>query len=150
MPTTTARRDLRTGLFALGTDFMSANPTLMQRAYKRRPPGFSTGNLPALYIGALNEQVRHDSGLRDRDFEAQIGLVFTPLGSEAEVADDVDTTVDYFLDYVTTHPRAAGSNTVLQVTSVRDVELDMDDVVYPTALVTLAYLVQEGRSRTGA
>jgi hypothetical protein len=147
--TTTARRDIRSGLVALGEDFKSANPTLLQRVYPRRPRGF-TGDLPALYVGSLNEQVRHDSGLRQRTFLPQIGLVCHPTGSDTEVADEVDTLVDYFMDYVTTHPRAAGSNSLVEITEVRDVELEMDEVVYPTGLVVLNYLVLEGRSRAGA
>lgn len=149
MPTTTARRDIRAGLLLLGEDFKSANPTLLYRTYSRRPRGF-TGDLPALYVGALNETVTHSSGLRGRTFDPQIGLVCHPTGSDAEVADEVDTLVDAFMDYVTLHPRAAGSNTLVEITSVRDVELEMDEVVYPTGLVTLSYLVAEGRSRAGA
>lgn len=149
MPTTTVRRDLRDGLVNAGNDFKSINPTLLQRVYPRRPPGF-TGDLPAMYVGAMNEpNITHSAGVRSRTFDVQAVLVFNTLGSEEEVSDEQDTLVDYFLDYLTTHPRAAGSNYVLQPTSVRDVEIDIDEVPYPASVVNVQLLSAEGRSRSG-
>lgn len=148
MTTTTVRRDLRAGLVNAGADFKNQNPTLLLRVYERRPTGF-TPDLPALYVGSLNETIIHTAGIRPRTFDAQAVLVGNPTGSPDEIADEVDTLVDYFLDYLTTHPRAAGSNYVLQPTSVRDVELEVDDVVYPSAVVGIQLLASEGRSRNG-
>jgi hypothetical protein len=149
MPTTSVRRDLRSGLVAAGEEFRSINPTLLQRTHHRRPKGF-TGDLPAMYVGALNEQIVHDAGTRGRTFDAQAVLVFRSTGSEEEVADDVDTTTDYFLDFLTTHPRAGGSNYLLQPTSTRDIELEIDETPYPAVVVGIQLIALEGRSRTGA
>ncbi len=149
MPTTTARRDITTGLVNLGEDFKSANPTLLQRVYPRRPGGFA-GDLPALYIGAKNEALRHDSGTRMRVLEPQLVLVGNPLGSLNEMTDEMDTLVDTFIDYLTLHPHAGGSNSNIEPVGVRDVELEMDDVVYPTAVIDCRFEVLEGRSRAGA
>lgn len=150
MPTTTFRRDVRVGLVALGNDFKNANPTLLLKVHHRRPRGF-TGDLPALYVGSKNEAVEHRAGIRQRTMEPQLVLVFNPAGSEEEVADEMDTLVDTFLDYVTLHPHAISSNTVTGVTSIRDIELDIDEVPYPAVVFTLGETIaQEGRSRTGA
>lgn len=146
MPNTTFRRDVTNRLVDLGNDFKSANPTLVYRVYPRRPPGF-TGDLPAIYVGTHNENIRHTAGLRIRTMEPQLVLVGKPTGSETEISDEMDTLVDEFLDYLTAHPHAISSNTVTSPTSVRDVELELDDVIYPAAVITLGETIaQEGRS----
>jgi hypothetical protein len=150
MATTTFRRDVTERLAALAEDFKNANPTLLLRVYKRRPTGF-TPDLPAVYVGSKNETITHTSGLRQRTMEPQLVLVGNPTGAPDEIADEVDTLVDYFLDYITVHPHAISSNTVTQVTTIRDVELEVDDVVYPAAELTLGDTIAlEGRSRSGA
>jgi hypothetical protein len=146
MPNTTFRKDVTDRLVQLGNDFKSANPTLLLRVYHRRPIGL-TGDLPALFIGTHNETIRHTSGLRQRTMEPQLVLLGTPTGSEQEVADEMDTLVDAFLDYLTEHPHAISSNTVTSPTQVRDTELDIDGTVYPTAVITLGEtIVLEGRT----
>lgn len=149
MTTTTFRRDVTERLAALAEDFRNENPTLLLRVYKRRPTGF-TPDLPAMYIGSRNESIAHSAGLRVRTMEPQLVLVGNPTGAPDEIADEVDTLVDYFLDYVTLHPHAISSNTVTSVTTIRDVELEVDDVVYPAAVLTLGETIaREGRSRSG-
>ena len=149
MTTTTFRRDVTGNLFMLARDFMNENPTLLLKAYKRRPLGF-TGDLPCVYVGSHNETIQHQAGLRIRTMEPQLVLVCNPTGSEEEIADEVDTLVDSFLDYITLHPHAISSNTVTGVTNIRDVELEVDDVVYPAAVLTLGETIaREGRSRSG-
>jgi hypothetical protein len=148
--TTTFRRDVTTQLVAMGNDFKDANPTLLLRVFSRRPGGF-TGDLPAVYVGSHNENIRHDSGLRIRTMEPQLVLVGHPTGTPDEVADEMDTLVDSFLDYITLHPHAISSNTVTSVTQIRDVELELDATVYPAAVFTLGETIaREGRSRNGA
>ena len=150
MPTTTFRRDVTNNLVALAEDFQNANPTLLLRVHSRKPQGF-TGDLPAVYVGSHNEAIRHDAGLRIRTMEPQLVLVGNPSGAPEEIADEMDTLVDEFLDYVTLHPHAISSNTVTSVTQIRDVELELDDVIYPAAVLTLGETIaREGRSRTGA
>lgn len=148
MATTTVRRDLRNGLYNAGEEFRSINPTLLLKNYHRRPTGF-TPDLPAMFINSLNETIEHSAGIRGRTFEAQTILVFNSTGSPEEIADEADTVVDYWVDFLTTHPRAAGSNVLLEPTSVRDLELDTDEVPYPAAVVGVRLRAAEGRSRTG-
>src|ERR1041385_6426197 len=149
MTTTTFRQDVTTGYVSLATDFMNTYPTLLLRVYPRRKQGF-TGDLPAVYVGSKNEAIEHSAGLRVRTMEPQLVLVGNPAGAPEEIADEMDTLVDTFLDYLTTHPHAISSNTVTSVTGIRDVELELDDVVYPAAVLTLGETIaREGRSRTG-
>lgn len=150
MPVTTFRKDVRVKLVTLAEEFKDANPTLLLRVYHRRPLGF-TGDLPALFVGSRNETIRHSAGLRQRTMEPQLVLVGTPTGTEEEIADEMDVLLDTFLDYITTHPHAISSNTVTSATQIRDIELEIDNVVYPTVVITLGETVAlEGRSRTGA
>lgn len=149
MTTTTFRRDATNNLAALAADFMNENPTELLRVYKRRPTGF-TPDLPAMFVGSKNEAIIHSAGLRQRTMEPQLVLVGNPTGAPDEIADEVDTLVDKFLDYVTLHPHAISSNTVTSVTQIRDVELEVDDVVYPAVVLTLGETIAlEGRSRSG-
>jgi hypothetical protein len=150
MASTTFRQDVTERLVALANDFKAANPTLLLKVYHRRPVGF-TGDLPSLFVGAKNEAIRHTSGLRQRTMEPQLVLVGNPSGSEQEVADEMDTLVDEFLDYLTLHPHAISSNTVTGATLIRDTELDVDGTIYPTVVITLGETIAlEGRSRTSA
>lgn len=149
MPTTSVRRDIRSGLFNAGEEFRAINPTIFLKNYHRRPTGF-TGDLPSMYVGSINETLRHDAGTRGRDLEPQTVIVGNPTGSPEEISDEMDTAVDYWLDFLTTHPRAAGSNYLIEPRTVRDVELEIDNVVYPAAVVQLHCVALEGRSRTGA
>lgn len=142
--TTTFRRDVTNNLVALGNDFKAAYPTLLLRVYARRPIGF-TGDLPAMYVGSHNETLRPTVGVWQRTMEPQLVLVGNPTGEPDEVADEMDTLLDTFLDYLNTRPHAVSSNTVVWPANVRDVELEMDDVTYPAAVITLTAIVGEGR-----
>lgn len=155
MATTTFRQDATNNLAAMAQDFADSQThpvtgqALLLRVYKRRPTGF-TPDLPAMYVGSKNENITHRSGLRQRTMEPQLVLVCNPTGQPDEIADEVDTLTDYFLDYVTLHPHAISSNTVTSVTNLRDVELEVDDVIYPAVVFTLGETIAlEGRSRSG-
>lgn len=149
MPASTFRRDVTAGLYALAEEFRLANPTLVQRVYPRRPGGF-TGNLPAIYVGARNENVLHDSGLRQRTMEPQLVIVVGATGTPEEIQSEIDELVDEFLDYATARPHAVSSNTVTsgrEPWTLRDTELAMDDTIYPAVVITLTGTVSlEGRS----
>lgn len=149
MPQSTFRQDVRAGLVAAGAAFALANPTLLQRTYPRRPAAF-TGDLPALYVGSLNEALVHDSGTRSRDLTAQTILVLKPTGSTTEIADEQDTLVDYWVEYLTLNPRAAGTGYLIEPRSVRDIEITIDEVTYPASVVEVFCRALEGRSRAGA
>lgn len=142
--TTTFRADTTNNLVAMATDFQTSYPTLLLRVYPRRPKGF-TGDLPAVYVGSHNETLVPSVGRWQRTMEPQLVLVGNPSGSEAEIADEMDTLVDTFLDWCNTRPHAISSNTVAWPAQVRDVELEIDDVVYPAAVVTFTALAAEGR-----
>ena len=129
---------------ALGQAFIAANPTLAIRVYPRRPGGF-TGDLPCMYVGNHNESILVDSGIWQRTMELQMVLVGHPTGTPDEVADEMDTLIDAFLSYATANPHALGTNTVMgSRITVRDVELELDNVVYPAAVVTLGESISAG------
>ena len=142
--TTTFRKDVTDQLAAPAEDFRLANPTLLLRVYKRRPTGF-TPDLPAVYVGSKNEELAPSVGRWPRTMEPQLVLVGNPTGSPEEMADEMDVLVDTFLDYFNSRPHAISSNTVCWPRNVRDVELQVDEVVYPAAVVTFTALAAEGR-----
>ena len=142
--TTTFRKDTTTGLVALAEAFKAANPTLLLKVYPRRPTGF-TGDLPCAYVGSKNEDLSPTVGRWQRSMEPQLVLVCNPTGSEEEKADEVDVLTDAFLDYCNDRPHAIGSNRVAWPRNARDVELEVDDVVYPAVVITFTNLAAEGR-----
>jgi len=140
----TFRRDVTAGLIALAEDFKTANPTLLLRVYARRPLGF-TGDLPAAYVGSHNETFRPYVGVWHRTMEPQLVLVCNPTGETDEIADEVDTLTDEFLDYANSRPHAVSSNSATWPATVRDVELELDNVTYPAVVITFTALGGEGR-----
>ena len=130
MATTTFRRDVTEKLAALAADFMNEQPDALLRVYKRRPTGF-TPDLPAMYVGSEERGPSRTAKAAPADDAPQLVLVGNPTGAPEEMADGVDTLVDCFLDYITVHPHAVSSNTVTQVTTIRDVGFEVDDVIYP-------------------
>ncbi len=142
--TTSFRRDVTNNLVAMATDFQNAYPLLLLRVHARRPKGF-TGDLPAVYVGSHNETLAPTVGRWSRQMEPQLVLVGNSTGAPEEIADEMDTLVDTFLDWANARPHAISSNTVAWPATVRDVELEIDDVVYPAAVVTFTALSAEGR-----
>lgn len=141
---TTFRKDTTTGLVALAEAFKAQYPLLLLKVYPRRPTGF-TGDLPCAYVGSKNEDLAPTVGRWSRSMEPQLVLVCNPTGSEAEKADEIDTLTDTFLDYANERPHAISSNTVTWPKNARDVELQVDDVVYPAVVITFTNLAAEGR-----
>jgi hypothetical protein len=142
--TTTFRSDVRGGLYALLTGFQTANPTLLHHVYRRRPGSFP--DKFSGYVGSMPEAVAHDSGTRRRTMAPTVVLVGRMTEPASEMADDLDDLVDLFLDYCTANPRAAGNDTVVAVTAIEDVELDVEGTFRPAVVFTFGdTLIQEGR-----
>lgn len=141
--TTTFRSDVAAGFYTLLSDFATANPTMLQHAYKARPRSF--GDRPLAFVGPRNETIQHDSGTRARTMSPTIVFVWA-WNDEQETADIRDDLIDAFLDYATAHPRAVSDSTVTSPTGVEDVELEMDGAPYPASIVSFGEtLIREGR-----
>ena len=104
-----ARQDLITGLLAVLDAFIAANPTLLRRRFKVRPPTLVT-DTPCAYIDLRPETVHYDSGLRDRTFTPSIVFV-DRLTENGETMDRFDVLIDAFADHLDNYPHLTGSGT---------------------------------------
>lgn len=141
MPPTTARADLRDGLYAYLVAVKAANATMFAGdVYKVRPGALVP---PGGYVGNLNEVIDQDTQTRTRLFTADVVLV-QRLISPSETGQAMDDMVDVWLDYVTDNPHMAGG--IIEPKSVRDIELDLGGTIYSASVVGHRLNVMEGRS----
>jgi hypothetical protein len=103
--TTTARQDVRAGLYALLVAFQAANPTLLFSVFRARP-GAPGVELPGAFVGNLNEQFTHTAGTRQRNFSPEIVIFDSFAPSNEEQAARIDLVQDALMDYLTANPNA--------------------------------------------
>lgn len=96
-----ARQDIIRGLLGLLDDYIAANPTLLRRRFKVRPPTLIT-DTPCAYIDLRPETVHYDSAIRDRVFQPSIVFV-DRLTDNGETMDRFDALVDSFSDFIGTN-----------------------------------------------
>lgn len=93
-----ARVDLITAILAMLDAFIAANPTLLRRRFKVRPPTLVT-DLPCAYIDLRPEDVHYDNGVRDRTLRPSIVFV-DQLTDNGETMDRFDVLIDTFTDHL--------------------------------------------------
>lgn len=146
--TTVARQSVRSGLYSLLTAFQAANPTLLFSSFPVRPTALGV-ETPGGFTGNLNEPlIRHDSGLRQRNWLTEIVLFDTFAPSNEDEAARLDVLVDNFMDYLTANPIIAGG--VQSPVSVTDGELVIQggqtSLNYRAISIGIQITVQEGRN----
>lgn len=100
--TTSVRQDLVAGVTTMMAAFMVANPTLLLRHFRSRPPSVGA-DLPASFFDLRPEQVHHANGLRDRNITPSI-VVVDRLTDNGETTDRFDVLVDTLMDWFTSYP----------------------------------------------
>lgn len=93
-----ARTDLITATLAMLDAFIAANPTLLRRRFKVRPPSLVT-DLPCAYIDLRPEQVHYYNGVRDRILSPSIVFV-DQLADNSETMTRFDSLIDAFTDHL--------------------------------------------------
>jgi hypothetical protein len=143
MPTT-FRADIRAGLLTIIDAYITANPTLLRKRFRSRPPSV-VNDLPYAYIDFPPETVTHDSGTRTRAMDPAIVLVDQP-SDNGEVLDRFDVLTDSFLDHLSDYPHVA-SNTIWSRMTVTQTTEEHDDRPYPAVRFAFDELsIMEGRS----
>jgi len=98
----TFRVDIVNGIGTMMTAFIAANPTVIRRHFRRRPP--STNNdIPYSYLDLRPEAISHVSGLRERVLSPSVVAVFA-ITDNLETADLQDAATDLLIDHFTTYP----------------------------------------------
>lgn len=142
---TTFRSDVRDGIYALLMGFQSANPTLVEHTYRRRPGSFPDKR--TAYVGSMPEVIAHTGGsLSQRTMTPTVVLVMKLSEPPSETADSMDDLVDGFITYANARPHAVSNQTVCMPTGVEDVELEAEGTFYPAAVVTFGSIALEGRT----
>lgn len=98
----TFRSDLVAGVTTMMNAFIVANPTVVVRHFRHRPPTLTT-DLPCTYLDLRPESISHANGLRDRVMSPSV--VYVGRWTEAgEVMDGFDDAVDLLVDHFSTYP----------------------------------------------
>ena len=100
--TTTFRADVVAGMTTMMVAFIAANPTVIRRHFRRRPPSSNT-DIPFTYLDLRPETITHVSGLRERLMAPSVVAVFQ-LTDNLQTADVQDTTTDLLVDWFTDYP----------------------------------------------
>ena len=123
---TTFRTDVADGLLAVLNTFITANPTLLKRAYRARPSGFP--DLPAAYIADRSEDITHDSGTRTRTMSGLSFMVVDEITDNLETMARFDTLIDLLVDAITASPQL-GTTGIWSRLTVTDQEVEYGDYV---------------------
>lgn len=100
-----ARVNLVAGMLDVLDQFIAANPTLLVRRFKVRPPTLVT-DTPCAYIDLRPESIHYDNSIRDRVFSPSIVFV-DRLTDNGETMDRFDTLIDAFTDFADNYPLLA-------------------------------------------
>jgi len=100
---TTFRADLVAGIGTCLDAFIAANPTLLRRRFRIRPPSFTT-DLPCAYIDLRPETVGFDAGTRTRTFSPSV-VVVDALTDNGETYDRLDLLTDALVEHFTDYPQ---------------------------------------------
>lgn len=105
----TFRVDLVNGMLSMLDDFIAANPTLLIRRFRIRPPSFTT-DLPAAYLDLRPEEVSYTQGTQTRAISPSI-VVVDNITDNGETMDRLDSLTDalvtHFGGYPSIVPRSA-------------------------------------------
>lgn len=143
MPTT-ARYDTITGLVAILDAFKAANPTLLSRTFRGRPPSLNT-DMPCAYPTLPDEEVSHRAGVRIRVMAFAIEYV-DRLTDNDETTERFDRAVDALLDHLTANPHIVANTVWSRVSISNDYVETEDGKVFARAVFTVPdHTVQEGR-----
>ena len=115
--TTTFRADITAGLVTILDVFIAANPTLLRRSERARPPSI-VGDLPIAFVDGRNEDISHTVGTRERVMTPSV-VVVSPIGDNVETVVSRDTLVDLLVDHFTSYPNIV-TGTIWDRMTVRD------------------------------
>lgn len=140
---TTFRRDLRAALYGVLFEFHAQNTDLLRAVYTARPEGIS--ELPAAWVGNIDETITHTSGTRERALRPSVVIVDN-LAENTSTLDRLDILVDELVDRFTAAVRRIPT-TVIEPVSVTDGEFTIGDTTYRTVEIGFDRTsIREGRS----
>jgi hypothetical protein len=143
-PNTTFRVDLVDALFDLLEAYRVANPTLLRKVYRTRPPAFQ--ELPAAFVGPRVETITHTAGTRERAINPTVVVVDSFSGDNIETGDRMDILMDDLVDVFTAGVRQIGTS-IIEPTAIAPGELEASGAIYRAEAIEFARTsIREGRS----
>ena len=146
----TFRVDLVAHLSTAVNAYITANPTIVRRYWKRRPGTFG-GELPLAYMDNISEVIAVlDNGTYQRDLSTAIVVVDTFADNE-QTGTRFDTAVDGLVSWLVRATYATVSGGYLTLTGIEDTDIeqpgtiDRPPVIYRAARLAISGHVQEGR-----
>ena len=100
--TTTVRADLVAGITTMMNAYIAANPTLLKKHLRSRPPSLNQ-DAPFSFCDLRPEQVHYANGLRDRILQPSVVIV-DRLTDNGETMDRFDVLVDSLMDHFQAYP----------------------------------------------
>ena len=94
---TTFRQDLTAAVVASIDAFIVANPTLLRRSERGRPPSVM-GDLPLAFVDGRNEAIHFDAQTMDRVMTIAV-VVVSPIGDNIETLVRHDVITDALIDH---------------------------------------------------
>ena len=142
--TTTFRVDIVTGFGTMMTAFIAANPTVIKRHFRRRPPSSDT-DIPFTYLDLRPETINHVSGLRERVMSPSIVAVFQ-ITDNLETADAQDAATDLLVDHFTDYPHIATGTIWDEITITEEAAPDGDTQRTAVRFTFANISIHEGRT----
>ena len=141
---TTFRVDVVAGFGTMMTAFIAANPTVILRHFRSRPPSAGT-DLPFTFLDLRPEAISHVQGLRERLMAPSIVAVFR-LTDNGETTDAQDVAVDLLVDHFTSYPHLV-AGTVWDALTVSDESLQDGETFFAAVRFTFGNIsIHEGRT----
>lgn len=139
------RSDVRTNGTTTLEAFQSANPTLLDRVHSARPS--TVGDTRSAWMGAIGENIRHDSGTWQRIADVEI-VVARHLADNEETADDVEELADALIEWLSAddRTRAFGAYTLQEPVRSVTAEIAEGGVFTPAVIITCRATIQQGRN----
>ena len=96
------RVDIVAGATTMMAAFIAANPTIIKRHFRSRPPTTNT-DIPYTFLDLRPEGIHYVSGLQERVMSPSIVAVFD-LADNQQTTDEQDAAVDLLVDHFATYP----------------------------------------------
>lgn len=141
----TFRTDVRNNYVTTLEAFMAANPTLVNRVYRARPPSLAENRW--VFVGGITEAIPDmHSGVWQREVNVDI-LVGQLLGDNVEATDNLEVAADALVEWLSADARAhvCGLGSEQQPIRSASVEIDEGGVFIPAVAITCRARVQQGR-----
>lgn len=147
---TTFREDVRAGIVSTLGTFRTANPTLLRKIWTVRPESFTVGDLPAMTVGNLTEDIATANGIRQRQMSGFTVEITDQIADNLEASNRGDLLVDAIMDFLTASFHMASATSIVEPIGVTDGDTgaigEGTNLFWYSQVITFRAYVAEGRT----